>query len=143
MLIRNKYSGKLRDFATLISDMRLSHYILVGGISALTDIILIFTCFHVFHIPLFVATIVGFVGGLLVNFVLNKLWSFQSKATGFKKTQREVLLYGLLVGFNLVFTYIIVAYLISLGLGIVLAKVLTILATTTWNFILYKKVIFQ
>ena len=134
---------RLRHWATYMTDIRLSHYLLVGGFSALVDIGLVYVLFQLVHTPLLVAASVGFLIGLLVNFMLNKLWSFRTKAVGFKKTQREIALYGLLVGFNLSFTYMALSYLLAIEVNIIVAKFITILLTTTWNFILYKKVIFK
>ncbi len=143
MLALRKNNQILRKFATLISDMRLSHYIAVGGASAAIDVGLVFILFQLLNISLAVATIVGFLAGLVVNFALNKLWSFKSKPVGLRKTQREVALYSMLVGFNLLFTYVAVSYLVSIGVSVAVAKIFTILATTLWNFVLYKKVIFK
>ena len=134
---------RITDFATLISDMRLSHYAIVGGASAVIDTGLLLFSLKIVHTNLFIATAVGFMSGLVVNFILNKLWSFKSKAAGFRKTQKEVMLYAVLVCFNLGFTYITVSFLTRLGFNIVVAKLSTIIITTSWNYIIYKKVIFK
>ena len=137
------FSRRVVSFATLISDMRLSHYAIVGGTSAVIDTGLLLLCLKILHTNLFVATAVGFMSGLVVNFILNKLWSFKSKAAGFRKTQKEIQLYAVLVCFNLGFTYITVSFLTHLGFSIVVAKLSTIIITTSWNYIIYKKIIFK
>lgn len=84
-----------------------------------------------------------------VNFLLNKYFSFQSK-TNFK---RQLFLYGILFFFNLIvgnillFSAIRHALVTISGEGswpvLYLPKILIMFFIISWNFILYRKVIYK
>ncbi|NMA67729.1 MAG: GtrA family protein [Clostridiaceae bacterium] len=84
-----------------------------------------------------------------INFLLNKFFSFKSKSN-FK---RQLMLYGLLFVFNLVvgnillFSAIRHALVLISGEGswpvLYLPKILIMFFIISWNFILYKKVIYK
>lgn len=74
------------------------------------------------------------------NFLLNRFWSFKSTA-GLK---RQLFQYLILFSFNLVATNALM-YLLSDIAGIIpeISKVLIMGAVVSWNFVLYKKVIYK
>lgn len=84
-----------------------------------------------------------------INFLLNKFFSFQSRSN-FK---RQVFLYSILFIFNLVVGNILlfsgIRYLLVLISGegtwpvLYLPKILIMFFIISWNFILYKKVIYK
>ncbi len=84
-----------------------------------------------------------------INFLLNKFFSFKSR-TNFK---RQLFLYGLLFIFNLVVGNILlfsgIRYLLVLISGegswpvLYLPKILIMFFIISWNFVLYKKVIYK
>lgn len=117
-------------------------YLIVGGISVAVDYGTLLLCYYVFGFDLGVATTVGFLVGLVINFLLNKLWAFQA-AGGAKQTTEQALKVALLVVFNLVVTNIAVVYLNKVNVGPEISKILTTLMITLWNYILYKKHIFK
>lgn len=127
----------------LAHSSRLLHYIVTGGVSAIVDIGGVYIVRSIFPNGLALAVIVGFFAGFLVNFAMNKLWTFQKRGDGYRKTQRQFVLYVLLVAFNLLFTYLVIRLLSSIGVELLYAKVFTIGCTTLWNYVLYKKYIFK
>lgn len=84
-----------------------------------------------------------------INFLLNKFFSFKSR-TNFK---RQLFLYGILFVFNLVVGNILlfsgIRYLLVLISGegswpvLYLPKILIMFFIISWNFVLYKKVIYK
>jgi putative flippase GtrA len=84
-----------------------------------------------------------------VNFLLNKFFSFRSR-NNFK---RQIMLYGILFIFNLVVGNILlfkgIRYLLVLASGegswpvLYLPKILIMFFIISWNFVLYKKVIYK
>ena len=75
-----------------------------------------------------------------LNFLLNRFWAFNSKED-FKK---QIVLYGILFMFNLMVSDGMVYWLhISLKIHELIAKVLAVGLVVSWNFILYKKVIYK
>ena len=74
------------------------------------------------------------------NFLLNRLWTFQSAGD----IKRQACLYAILLGFNLLMTNLVL-YLLTDGAAIPaqFAKVIVMGCVVMWNFILYKKVIYR
>jgi putative flippase GtrA len=118
-------------------------YISVGLISVAVDYGMLLILYRLLDVPLEVATAVAFIIGLVVNFILNRMWSFDVKADR-RGTIRQAVLYGLLVLINTLFTVAVVGFA-SNNLHILpeISKPVCVLLTTMWNYILYKKVIFK
>ena len=87
-----------------------------------------------------VANTTAYVLSFWFNFLLNRYWSFKSK-TSLKK---QLFQYLILFSFNLVATNVLM-YLLSDIAGIIpeISKVLIMGAVVSWNFVLYKKVIYK
>ncbi len=84
-----------------------------------------------------------------INFLLNRCFSFKSKTN----IKRQLFLYSLLFAFNLVVGNILlfsgIRYLLVLSFGegswavLYLPKILIMFFIVSWNFVLYKKVIYK
>ncbi len=74
------------------------------------------------------------------NFLMNRLWSFKSTTS----LKIQLPLYTLLFGFNILATNLLI-YLLSDKAGIhpSLSKLLVMGAVVSWNFILYRKIIYR
>ena len=74
------------------------------------------------------------------NFLMNRLWAFKSKM----KLSKQLPMYLALFVFNIVVSDLIM-YLLTdmLQIQYLLAKVFSIGAVVSWNFVLYKKVIYK
>lgn len=117
-------------------------YVIVGLISVGIDYSTLLAAYRVFSLDLPVATTIGFLVGLLVNFLLNKFWAFQADHST-KRSVQQGLMVALLVGFNLLVTNIVIVYLHRWHVGPEVSKVLTTGMITLWNYVLYKKLIFK
>jgi len=118
-------------------------YICVGLISVTVDYGLLLLLYRLLAVPLEVATAVAFIVGLVANFVLNRLWSFEVK-TDRHSVIRQVVLYGILVLINTGFTVVVIGYASNhLHIPPEISKPVCVLITTAWNYILYQKVIFK
>lgn len=113
----------------------------VGVLSLGTDYLLLLLFYRGLHIDLPVATTVAFLLGLMVNFILNKLWSFRA-AGGAHNSARQAVLYAILVVFNLLCTNGLVLYAHMLGIEPEFSKPVATALLTAVNFIAYKKIIF-
>lgn len=117
-------------------------YLIAGGISVAADYGTLLLFYYGFDLDLGVATTIGFLVGLVVSFLLNKLWAFQA-AGGAKQTTEQAIKVAVLVVFNLAVTNIAIVYLNKISIGPEISKILTTLMITLWNYILYKKHIFK
>lgn len=117
-------------------------YVIVGLISVGVDYGVLLVAYRALDVDLAVATTTGFVVGLIVNFLLNKFWSFNTSHDK-QQTARQAVLVGLLVVFNLIVTNLVVIYLEKINIGPEISKVITTGMITLWNYVLYKKYIFK
>lgn len=114
-----------------------------GGLTFATDY-LTFTVLFAIGTPLFIASSCSFLAGFAVSFTVNKLWVFgATNAAQHHKTALQVALYVALLIFNLLFTYYFILLTSQAGLSAYVGKLVTIILVTSWNFVLYKKIIFK
>lgn len=89
-------------------------------------------------VGVYLAATVGFWVSLLVNFVVNKLWTFGVRpATG-----HHLAFYAVLVALNYATGLGLIALARALGLDYLVGKVAATCLTTGWNYLLYKHVVF-
>jgi putative flippase GtrA len=117
-------------------------FFVVGGLSFLIDYGLLLGLYRVAGVPLALATTIGFLIGLVVNFALNKYWTFDAPR-GARHSARQALLYGVLVGVNLIFTDIFIVALANWHLSPEVTKPLATGIIMISNYLLYQKVIFK
>ncbi len=109
----------------------LIRYIVSGGTSALTDLVLLYIFHHYFGIYYLTAAILAFIIAFFVSFTLHKFWTFKSHE---QETHKQVAIYlgvslfGL--GLNTLFMYISVDYfLIPVIVSQIIAGVLVAFCT--------------
>lgn len=114
-------------------------YLLVGGTSALGELVIFQTAYAVLHLPPYLANIVALIAANIYTFLLNRNVTFSSTS----KPVRSLALYLCLLLFNTVITSILITLFVeTLGINSVIAKLSTQVMTTLWNFFIYRKVIF-
>lgn len=80
--------------------------------------------------------------GLVVSFLLQKLFTFQDKRTHHKVILPQIIASIFLVAFNFSFTLFITHLLISF-IPVAICRTLALGVTTIWNYYLYKTHIFK
>lgn len=118
-------------------------YILVGIISLFVDYGIFIGLYYGLHSGTAVAAPVGLIAGLLVNFFLNKSWSFRG-AQYIHNVIGQAFMYIVLVIINSAFTYYFIEHLknnslIEPNIG----KLLSTGCVAIWNYVIYKKIIFR
>lgn len=103
---------------------------LTGLLAAAVDLGLLALLRSVVGVQLEVATVIGFLAGMGVNYSLNHTWSFKSTASH----HQVVVRYAIIVAFNGLSTVLIVAGLHHAGLYYLWAKVIAIGVNATVNF---------
>jgi putative flippase GtrA len=103
----------------------------VTGVASIsTDVLVLYSLHKGAGVSLSLATAVGIAAAVVVNYTLNRNWTFQAQASHGGTLPR----YGLLVGINLLTTLIIVEGLTHLGLYFLLSKVVAIGFNALLNF---------
>jgi putative flippase GtrA len=113
-------------------------FLLVGGASVVVDAGLLYVLHGLAGLRLEPATALAFLAGFVVNFALNRQWSFAS--TG--RLRHQLAAYLALVAANLVVTVVLVRALTALGLMYLVAKVFTTAALSVVNYLVSRKWIF-
>jgi putative flippase GtrA len=124
-------------------------YLVVGFTSFGVEYTLFIVFRHLLPLPELVVNIGVYTVIFWLNFTLNRLFAFRSKAP----LLPQLLAYGFLFAFNLVVGNILLFSAIRHGLVLLagegswpvlyLPKILIMVFIVSWNFILYKKIIYK
>lgn len=114
-------------------------YLLVGGSSALIELMLFQGLYAMVHLGVAAANIIAVIASTVFNFTVNRSVTF--KSTG--NPVRCLVLYLILFAFNMTFSTLVISWLVGFGVHSILAKLATMVCITLWNFVLYRKVIFK
>lgn len=91
------------------------------------------------HAPLALATLLGSAAAVLVNYTLNRNWSFQARAGHGSTLPR----YAFMVGVNVGSTLLIVLVLTHVGLYYLLSKLVAVAVNAGTNFLAARYWIFR
>jgi putative flippase GtrA len=121
-----------------LAQSSLVRYVLVGGLSFIVDFGLVWLLHVAAGWPLWIATGCAFVASFAVNYTLQRLFSFSSRAPHGGALVR----YSILVAANTVLTVAIVTILDTTIVGWGWGKVIATILTTVGNYFAYRLWIF-
>ncbi len=115
-------------------------YIITGVSSFIIEYFLFFLLFRLLGIYELIANTVVVTIVFWFNFLMNRYWSFQSK----EKPGKQLLLYLALFSFNTVISNLFIYIGVTIfGISPLISKVVVMCLIVTWNFVIYKKVIYR
>lgn len=114
-------------------------YLLIGGASALIELALFQVLYSFFHVGVAPANISAVVVATVFNFLMNRNVTFKSTSN----PMRSLILYLLLFAANLALSTWAIAAMIGIGVPSAVAKIITQVAIATWNFFIYRALIFR
>lgn len=114
-------------------------YLIVGGSSAALELLLFTFLRKAAGLSITTSNVTAAVTSTAFNFLVNRGWSFKA-ASSFT---RSLVLYLILFFLNTAFSTYAIAFMVSIGVFDVLAKLITMGMITMWNFVLYRRVIFK
>lgn len=117
----------------------LLRYLVIGGLSIVIDVGLLFVLHHYAKVSVGPATALAYVVSLLFNFMCNRV---AMSAPGNTDMSRHALRYAILVVANLLITVTVVTGASHAGVPYLWAKVAVVAASTCWNFVLYRRWVF-
>ena len=142
-------SRLLKDFLNPETLGQFMRYFIVGIVGFALEYTLFIVLRNSWRINELLVNIMVYTVIFWFNFLLNKYYSFKSRSN-FKK---QLFYYGILLVFNLAAGNVLLSsgirYLLVLGFGegswpvLYLPKILIMFFIVSWNFILYKKVIYK
>lgn len=128
--------------AALMPKTHFFRYLIVGSTAYLSEI----TTLYVFHRIIGLSSIksvaISYWVGLTVAFTLQKLVTFQNRDKRIHVMASQMAGFALLVIWNYLFTLITVK-LLSDHISVFVLRTAIILITTSWNFMIYKKLFKQ
>lgn len=116
-------------------------FLLVGGSAFIVDYGSFYALYYGLGIALYIANSFSFGLGLVISFMLNRLWTFGDRNFT-KKAHHQLGFYSLLAIINLFLTNVFVGLLNHVGVGPRIGKIITIAVIAAWNFYIYHKFIF-
>ena len=115
-------------------------YAMVGGTAAVLDTGCLYFLYHYFGMNHFAAAAVGFMVGLLVNYLLSILWVFQSSGN----VRQELALFSIIGIGGLGWTELILWVVVNVANGpVLLGKGVSLVLVLVWNFWMRKKFVFK
>jgi putative flippase GtrA len=119
-------------------------FVIVGIATLILDTTVTTLLYKHGHLPAGVASAIGFTSGFLVNFIGNRGVVFKSVEGYHFKRKSQILMYVVLVFFNLAFTSLMTEVLVSrAGGNIIIVKICLGVLVATWNFLIYRTIIFK
>lgn len=119
-------------------------YLSVGVGSLVVDYLVFLMLYYVFNTGSAIAVPSGLIVGLVVNFILNKLWSFGDKDITDNIILKQAFFYIVLVLINSLFTYFLVElFRKNLNIEPKVTKLIASACTILWNYLIYQKIIFK
>lgn len=114
-------------------------YIVVGGISFVADAGTLWILEH--WLDYLIAAAVAFIVGLIVNFVLSKLFVFQSKKNN---SVLEFAVYAVIGVVGLGLTELLMyVFTDKMGLYFIISKIITAAIVLVWNFVARKVILYR
>jgi len=135
-----KTNKTLSSFLTPQAIGQLKRYLVTGFSSAAIEFILLYILRDLLRANLILANSVALTIVFWFNFCMNRFWSFKSTVD----IKKQLVMYAFLFVFNLGASDLIMYLLASkLSLHYMIAKVFALGIIVSWNFVLYKKVIYK
>lgn len=137
-LINNKF---ISDFLSASSIKQFKRYLITGFLSFGIEYALFYLIHKILMLEYLIANVIVYALVFWINFLLNRFWSFNSN----KNFLRQLKLYFALFIFNLFAANILLMYLLTdiAGINSLISKIFVMGSIVSWNFILYKKVIYK
>lgn len=132
----------MKIICILIKRYRFLRYVISGGLAFICEYGSYLILYYVFHARINIAADVSYFIGLIFSFLLNRQWVFAANHVNGRIFRRQLISYGILVLINATFTNFAILRLHHYGLKPYLAKLVTILIIVSWNYVIYKYVIF-
>jgi putative flippase GtrA len=121
--------------------LQLFRYTFVGGFAFIVDFALLYVLTDYLYIHYLTSAAISFIAGLVVNYILSKIWVFNKSS--YKNRWVEFLVFALIGIVGLLFTEILMWFFTSaLSIYYILSKIATTVIVYLWNFFARKIIIF-
>lgn len=119
-------------------------FAIVGVINTLVTITINILCNNVFNLYYKISWVIAFAGGVTNSYIMNKLWTFESKGGSPKKTTKEMLQFLTVNLVSLGATTLGLTYFVeNMGINENIAQLPTIVISQFINYFGYKLWVFK
>lgn len=122
--------------------MKIIRYFFVGGIAAITDLIIFFIFAKLLNFPYLLVGACGFIIATIVNYLLSIRFVFTSGAR-FGREQEVLLIYAISLIGLLFHQLILYLFIDQLSIEMMTSKVAAILSVFIWNFSMRNNYVFK
>jgi putative flippase GtrA len=113
-------------------------YLVIGGLSYVIEMSALYVLKNGLQLTAVQSVAISFWIGLTAAFLLQKTVAFTDRRAAPGTLMRQVLAYGLLAGWNYIFTLVAVK-LLSDHASVFVIRTAAIIIITVWNFLIYKR----
>ena len=114
-------------------------YLAIGGGTALLELCIFQAQITFLGADVAIANIIALVVSTTTNFCLNGFVNFKMTSNPLMAAIKYLLLFAI----NMTFSTFTIKFFSDLGITPIVVKLITMVMMTTWNFYLYKKVVFK
>jgi putative flippase GtrA len=116
-------------------------YLIAGGSSFVLEYSTFYVLFNTLSAQLYIANSVSFCVGLVVSFLLNRAWAFNTGTFRYRRHHQAVL-YVSLALINLVLTNALLGLLRAANVDPLIGKIVVMIGVVAWNFGIFRFFIF-
>jgi len=115
-------------------------YGIIGSSTVLIDIGLLFIFTEFVGLWYMISAVISQTVAIAFNFSMNRAWSFKSNGL----VHRQMIKYCILLGFNYIYSLVALYFFVELlHLHYILAKVFLSMIMVSWNFLMFRYVIYK
>ena len=122
---------------TTILGSRVARYLLVGGLSYLIEMGCLVGLRNGLGLGATLSVAISFWIGFVVAYILQKFIAFQNHDRSKQVIAKQLVGYSLLVGWNYIFTLVVVGVFEQYA-SVFLLRTIIIIITTLWNYAIYR-----
>lgn len=116
-------------------------YLVIGGISAFLDLLLLYILVNYFKIWYLYATVISFTMVTILGYLGQKYFTFRNYKKNYKK---QLFIFFIITGIGLIINITFMFLFVSLmNIWYILASIITKFIVLIWNFITNKKITFK
>lgn len=131
------------QFIRTLANHTFVRYAFSGASALATEEVVLYLTHGLAHFPLWLATALAYLTAFGVNFSINRILTFAQHGAREGAMHKQTMRFALLVAVNLGVTQVLMYSLTGIGINYLVAKPLSTVVITLYNFWLYKHWVFK